>query len=230
MDINCETSNLKSPMVSVIVAAYNQEVYIGRCMRSLLNQTLSQDKYEIIVVDDGSDDNTSYALELFSNGFESPVKVKTNKVNLGLPASLNIGISMAKSKYIVRVDSDDFVNENFLNFLLQYMLQNPDCPAVACDYLLTDDAEEVIQRCNCELSPIGCGIMFKTDLIEDIGLYDEEFKYREEVELRRRFEKHYKVERLPIPLYRYRRHATNITNNKAEIRRFEKKLADESDH
>ena len=57
MDINCETSNLKSPMVSVIVAAYNQEVYIGRCMRSLLNQTLSQDKYEIIVVDDGSDDN-----------------------------------------------------------------------------------------------------------------------------------------------------------------------------
>ena len=101
------------PLISVIVAAYNQERYIGRCLRSLLHQTLDHSKYEIIVVDDGSTDKTPYALNLFCDPKNSVVKIITNEVNLGLPASLNLAIKASKSEYLVRVDSDDFVNENF---------------------------------------------------------------------------------------------------------------------
>ena len=64
--------NSKEPLVSVIVAAYNQEKFIGRCLRSLLDQTLPKDSYEIIVVNDGSTDRTSYALDLFLRGYERP--------------------------------------------------------------------------------------------------------------------------------------------------------------
>ncbi|OYU66500.1 MAG: glycosyl transferase, partial [Burkholderiales bacterium PBB5] len=53
------------PLVSVIVPVYNEERYIGRCLRSLLQQTMSQEHYEIIVIDDASTDRTPYALELF---------------------------------------------------------------------------------------------------------------------------------------------------------------------
>ena len=212
------------PQVSVIVAAYNQEKYIGRCMRSLLKQSLPQKSYEIIVVDDGSIDKTNFALNLFSDGFGSPVRVITNAKNLGLPAALNIGILAARAPLIVRVDSDDFVNENFLNFLFQYMLQNPDCSAVACDYLLTDDSENIIKRQNCDEDPIACGIMFKSSALHKIGLYNEEFRFLEEKELRVRFEKKFKVERLAIPLYRYRRHANNHTNNVQQMQQFAKKL------
>ena len=104
--------NLK---ISVIVAVYNQEHYIGRCLRSLLHQTLHHSDYEIIVVNDGSIDRTSYALDLFCDPFESIVKVLTNKANQGLPSSLNKALKVARAPYIVRVDSDDFVNINFLN-------------------------------------------------------------------------------------------------------------------
>ena len=68
--------------VSVIVAAYNQERFIGRCLRSLLHQTLDHKDYEIIVVNDGSSDLTSYALKLFSDPSETVVNVISNERNL----------------------------------------------------------------------------------------------------------------------------------------------------
>ena len=93
--------NIKEPLVSVIVAAYNQEKFIGRCLRSLLDQTLPQNSYEIIVVNDGSTDRTPYALELFHDA----IHIITNEQNKGLPVSINKGLIAAKAQYIVRVDA-----------------------------------------------------------------------------------------------------------------------------
>ncbi len=212
------------PKVSVIVAAYNQERFIGRCLRSLLHQTLPHSDYEVIVINDGSSDNTAYALSLFSDSFDSPVKVITNKINIGLPASLNRGIQASQAKYIVRVDSDDFVNVNFINFLYFFLDSNQYADAVACDYYLVDDAENVLERVSCIESPIACGIMFRKEQLFEVGLYDEAFRCHEERELRIRFEKKYKIHHLQLPLYRYRRHQDNITNNLSQMDQHLKKL------
>jgi len=211
------STDLNSPKVSVIVAAYNQERFIGRCLRSLLHQTLQPCEYEIIVVDDGSTDRTVYALSLFTDRFDSPVHVIVNECNLGLPASLNRGIRAARAPYVVRVDSDDFVNANFVNFMSFYLDVNPQADAVACDYLLLDDQEQTIERSNCNEKPIACGIMFRKQQLFDIGLYDEDFRCHEDRELRIRFEKRYSIARLELPLYRYRRHDNNMTNNAEEM-------------
>ncbi len=214
----------RNPKVSVIVAAYNQERFIGRCLRSLLHQTLSHDDYEIIVVDDGSIDSTSFAINLFLDPGESVVKVITNKKNLGLPASLNKAIISSNSEYIVRVDSDDFVNTNFLNILCLYLDSNADADAVACDYLLLDDTEAVLGRGDCAKDPIACGIMFRRKHLMEIGLYDEDFRCQEDRELRFRFDKKYKIKRLELPLYRYRRHQSNITNDSKQMERYKQFL------
>ncbi len=219
-------SNLhkKEKKLSVIVAAYNQEKYIGRCLRSLLNQTMDPDSYEIIVIDDGSQDRTSYALELLCDTTNSVTKVITNKENYGLPASLNKGIIASESEYIVRVDSDDFVNTNFLNFLYMYLETNTEANAVACDYLLIDDNEKIIARRNCMEDPIACGILFRKQCVINAGLYDKNFRWKEDQEFRIRFEKLYTINRLEIPLYRYRRHDNNITNNLEQMNLHENNL------
>ena len=67
--------------ISVITTAYNEELFIGRCLRSLINQSFDQREYEIVVVDDCSIDRTPYALTQFKNSIE----VFTNKKNIGLP-------------------------------------------------------------------------------------------------------------------------------------------------
>jgi len=197
------------PTISVLVPVYNQEKYIGRCLRSLLAQHFPREAFEIIVIDDGSNDRTPYALELF----EDAITLIRNETNLGLPASLNRGIRKSNAAYVVRVDSDDYVNANFLNLLSLFLASNPYMDAIACDYLMVDDHEEVLARKNCLEDPIACGIMFRIEQLIDIGLYDENFLLHEERDLRYRFLQKHNIHRLELPLYRYRRHDANMTND-----------------
>jgi len=142
------------------------------------------------------------------------VSVIQNDINIGLPASLNKAINSVNTPYIVRVDGDDYVSQNFILFLYSFITENSYMDAVACDYNLINDEGDVISRRNCMDDPIACGILFKTDQLNDIGLYDEDFLLHEERELRIRFLKKYSIHRLELPLYRYRQHENNITNNK----------------
>ncbi len=81
------------PTVSLVVAVRNQEKYIGRCIRSILNQTYPRGDYEVIVVNDASTDQTKFALELFEN----EIKLINNETRKGLPGSLNVGIRSART-------------------------------------------------------------------------------------------------------------------------------------
>ena len=74
-----------TPKISVIIPTYNQEKFIGRCLRSLLDQSHERFNYEIIVIDDASQDKTLYALNLF----KEDIKIILNKKNKGLPYSIN---------------------------------------------------------------------------------------------------------------------------------------------
>ena len=198
--------------ISVIIPVFNREKYIARCLRSLLNQSIPRNEYELIVINDGSKDKTKEVLDFFKDGFKEEIKIIENEKNLGLPASLNIGISSSKGKYIVRVDSDDYVNKNFLLILYLMITQNSNYSAIACDYYLVDDKEEVLEQINCDKKQIGCGIIFEALHMKSVGLYNENYFINEEKEFRERFEKKYFIKRLPLPLYRYRRHSENMTN------------------
>ena len=199
----------RNPLVSVIIASYNHEKYIGRCIRSLINQDISSDIYEIIVVNDGSVDNTK---KILSN-FKENITLIENEKNIGLPASLNMAIKKVKSPYIVRVDSDDYVNSSFINILSMLLTSNPEMDAVSCDYYEVNEKEEIIRKVSCTEEPIACGIMFRIEHIIDIGLYDEKFLLYEDKDLRNRFVKKYCIDRIQLPLYRYRKHDYNITSN-----------------
>jgi hypothetical protein len=208
------------PLVTVVVPAYNQEKFIGRCLRSLIDQSLERHNYEIIVINDGSEDKTLYALNLF----KEDIKIISNKKNMGLPYSINKGISSAKGRYIIRVDSDDYVNREFLRILNIFLKENNYMDAVSCDYFVVDNKEKVISRENSSKRPIGCGIMFRTEQLIALGMYDKSFKVHEDKDLRYRFLKKYKITRVPIPLYRYRKHEKNITNNKIKMKRHMKRF------
>ena len=211
-----------STLVSVIVAAHNEERYLGRCLRSLLAQRFERNRYDVIVIDDASTDRTSAVLATFGDS----ITVLRNETNLGLPASLNRAITSTHSKFIVRVDADDYVNSAFLDVMYMFLADNPQFDAAACDYLLVDDREEVISRRDAVKEPIACGIMFRTEQLIDIGLYDESFLRHEDRDLRLRFLDRYTIHHVPLPMYRYRRHDDNITNDTAEMAHHERRLHD----
>jgi len=211
-----------SKLLTVVIPVFNQQKYIARCIRSISNQTLDKSHFDIIVVNDASTDKTKEILDLYSDD----ITLINNNKNLGLPSSLNIAIKQIKTPYFVRVDSDDYVNENFLKFLYIFLEENKNFDAVACDYLLVDENENVIKRKNSLRSPIACGILFRLKNIIEIGLYDENFLMNEDVDLRNRFLKKFNIKRLELPLYRYRRHLNNMTNDKEKMKIFNKKIND----
>jgi glycosyltransferase involved in cell wall biosynthesis len=209
-----------APHTSVIVPARNAERFIGRAIRSVLNQSIPRDEYEVIVVDDGSADRTAYALDLFKD----EITILRNEHRLGLPGSLNRAIKAVRGKFVVRVDADDYVRADYLFILQRFLEDNTYMDAVACDYIVVDDAENIIERRNCMEQPIGCGIMFRTDHLIDIGLYDDNFLMHEDRDLRVRFLKKYAIHRIELPLYRYRRHQDNMTNDRSAWEDFEQRL------
>ncbi len=211
--------NVSVPQISVIIPVYNEERFIGRALRSVISQNYV-DAYEILVVNDASTDRTSYALDLF----KEEISVFNNEARLGLPASLNRAIRASRGKYVVRVDADDYVTNDYLYVLQRFLEANTYMDAIACDYLMVDDAENVIERRNCMEYPIGCGIMFRSDQLIDIGLYDDALRMHEDRDLRVRFLEKYSICRAELPLYRYRRHSDNMTNDRAAWRHFEDRL------
>ena len=96
------------PKVSVIVPVYNVERYLGKCLDSLVNQTL--DDIEIIIVNDGSTDASKYVIEQYIGKYEN-IKYY-EKENGGLSDARNYGLQFAKGKYIAFLDSDDYVDTN----------------------------------------------------------------------------------------------------------------------
>ena len=107
-------------MISFIIPSYNSANTIKRAIESVLNQNANI-RYEIIVVDDGSSDNTEEVLKVYENN----QKIKFyKKANSGVADTRNYGISKATGDYIIFVDSDDYISENLLNDIEPYLLQN----------------------------------------------------------------------------------------------------------
>ena len=103
------TDSIEAPKVSVIVPTYNNEVYLEKCLKSLIQQTLKE--IEIIVVNDGSEDNTKCILSIFEK-HDSRIKV-IHQQNQKQGAARNRGMEIAKGEYIGFVDSDDWVDLDY---------------------------------------------------------------------------------------------------------------------
>ena len=196
------------PVVSIVIPTYQRCSRLKKALQSVISQTYKD--FEVLIMDDGSNDGTK---EMVMNLNDSRISYYWQKNSGGPAKPRNEGIKKARGKYVVRLDSDDYVNFDYLNILYLY-IENNNFDAVGWDYYLVDDNENFLEKRNCMTHPIGSGIIFRIAQLVDIGLYDENFLINEEVELRKRFEKKYSVERVPLPLYRYRQHISNMTKKK----------------
>ena len=101
---------MNQPLISVIVPCYNVEKLIDRCLKSLTNQTLDKNLYEIIVINDASEDGTLDKLVEWEKKYPSLISVITYDENQRQGGARNEGIGIARGEYLAFVDSDDFVN------------------------------------------------------------------------------------------------------------------------
>ena len=128
---------MKNPLVSVIVPVYNVENYLRRCLDSIVCQTYKN--LEIILIDDGSTDKSGKICDEYAKK-DKRIKV-IHKENEGVAIARNDGISKTTGKYIAFIDSDDYVDTNYINFLISIAITN-DTDIVQCDSKLFMDNKE----------------------------------------------------------------------------------------
>lgn len=124
--------------LSIIVPVYNVEKYIRPCFESIFKQGLSDDEFEIIIINDGSTDNS---MEMISDIISQHNNITIiNQENQGLSVARNNGIAAARGEYILMPDSDDLLIENALPTLLYEALKTK-VDIIAADFLKMDDEE-----------------------------------------------------------------------------------------
>lgn len=207
-------------LVSVIITAYNYGRYIERAIRSAMSQSLERSAYEIIVIDDASTDETFRILE----NYKEDVRIFRLEKNVGLAHARNFGIQKARGQYVVFLDADDYFQHDILKIQSVFLTENNRLDAVAVDYHLVNEFGDHIEWVAAEKQPIACGIMFRKDRLYDVGLYDTEFRAREDEDMRIRFLKKFNIYNIILPLYRYRRHGNNLTDNPEEMEKYRAKL------
>ena len=120
-------------MISIVTTCYNLEDYIEKCLVCSMNQ--SYKNLEIIVVNDCSTDNSLNIIKQLANK-DSRIKIINNEINLGVGKSKRIGIESAKGEYIMIIDGDDWISENFIKTLYNLAIEyDADIVSGAIDYL-----------------------------------------------------------------------------------------------
>ena len=167
---------MKNYFITVVVPIYNAEQYIERAVKSLLNQTTNE--IEIILVDDGSKDNSGKICDKY--GKLENVKV-IHKENGGLCTARNIGLANASGKYVSFVDSDDYITENLYTDLLPYMEQKYDM--IKFKIAKVDEQGNVLEKNYTPLFEEKSGeeafdILYKADVMTEVAwgyLYKRDF-------------------------------------------------------
>ena len=130
------------PKVSIIVPVYNVEKYIEKCLQTLINQTLKD--IEIIVVNDGSTDNSKNIINEYASNFPSLIKCY-DKENGGLSDARNYGMQFASGDYIAFLDSDDYVELDMYEKMYKKAIEE-NSDMVECDFIWEYPDKKVIDK------------------------------------------------------------------------------------
>jgi glycosyltransferase involved in cell wall biosynthesis len=172
-------------MVSVIIPMYNSENTIATCINSVLNQTY-KGEIEIIIINDGSKDNSKLIVEELINNNLKNINIKLiNKNNGGVSTARNAGLALAKGKYIALLDSDDewlseklekqlkvFSDDKGISFIGGLIYK----PTIIKQEIIEITVSKLIFKNYFQPSTV----MFKKEVVDKVGFFDESQKYAEE--------------------------------------------------
>lgn len=199
----------KMPDVTVYTCCHNQGQFLRDCLESVKSQSWGD--WELIIIDDASTDDTpKVILDWLSAQTEETrkkVRVHRNVSNKGLPSSSNKAISMARGRYVVRVDSDDLIDSEYLYRCKTEIEENRSWCALFTGYRRTDvDLKHIGDFENEDYHP-GCAFFRKSALNE--VLYKDGLNHYEGLDFIRRFQKYFEVGRISDPLWTYRKHSAS---------------------
>ncbi|MGE7914516.1 glycosyltransferase [Lysinibacillus xylanilyticus] len=228
-----EESNIS--IVSIILPVYNSELFVQQAIESVLKQTYTQ--IELIVVDDGSTDNTKQIL----SGYESNPKVHIISLekNSGVSEARNIGIQESKGEYVAFIDADDLYMPNKVEEQVNVFKHNKSIDFVFNDIMVIDNDNKkvnelqsyfqpkniLLELCFRQIIPAPACIMVKRDFLDRFNImFNKDLKYAEDYDFTFQLFLHGIYYYLKESLYLWRRHIKNTSNDIISTRKIENSI------
>lgn len=205
------------PSVSIVLPTYNQAHFLRVSLESIFAQTYQD--FELIVVDDGSNDTTPEILDEYASCGRVQI---IRQENSGLPRALNRGFDHSAGKYLTWTSSDNELMPTMLAVLVNVLDGNPAVGLAYADrYLMDDDGQDLglfplpnYDPCLIlHVNLVHCCFLYRRTCMERIGGYDPQFIYGEDWEYWTRMSLHYSMRHVSQPLYRYRLHRQSMTSD-----------------
>jgi len=213
------------PKVSVIMSVYNERRYLIDSIQSILNQTFQD--FEFIIIDDYSED-VDPSVRAVINSFTTDARIKLirNGANIGLTKSLNKGLFASSGEYIARQDADDVSERVRLQHQVRYLDNHPEIGVLGTSTTIINEIGDEIDEWEAAPNPMESlkvrnglthgSVMFRRTVMEDVGKYDENFRYAQDYEYWLRISKKYQIRNLPSRLYQSRVHYEMISFARTE--------------
>jgi glycosyltransferase involved in cell wall biosynthesis len=206
----------RAPAITVLIPTYNQADYLPDAIESVLQQTWRD--FELLVINDGSTDNTREVLEAYRS--EPRLRV-IHQSNQKLPRALNTGFKQARGKFLTWTSSDNRMLPKMLETLENALRTNPDVSLVYGDWELIDgkgNSQRVIQTLNYDpyllmrTNYINACFLYRRSCQAELGLYNPKYLHVEDWEYWLRMSEKYKMMHVPKVLYQYRIHGNSLTS------------------
>lgn len=192
-------------MINIVIRSYNSAGCIHKALQSATNQSLDKALIEITVVDDGSSDNTLSVVSKFDQ-----VKI-LEKAHTGPVKTINFAIEKCTTKYIIFLDADDCLEL----FALEYLwLARNDADFIYSNYWEVKNGKKELVVINSLSDMIGCGILYKTEDLLTMGLFNESMVFSEYDMFSRMLKKGLTCKKIDVPLYYYYRDQNSLTSDK----------------
>jgi glycosyltransferase involved in cell wall biosynthesis len=218
-----------SPLVSVVIPMYNAAAFIGQTVESVLAQTYHP--LEVIVVDDGSHDNSAAIVEQWAG--ENRVRLVHQK-NAGVSAARNKGLAMTRGRYIAFLDADDIWLEDNLEKKVRLLEQQPEVGLVHSDAAVIDENGrptgevkagkaghllEPLLRWEGTCIPAPSSMLVRKEVLEAVGGFDPQLSTAADQEFFFRVAAKYRIGRVPGVTWQYRIHGNNMHQDLALMER-----------
>lgn len=210
-----------NPLVTIYITNFNYGRYLKKAIESVLNQTY--ENYELLIIDDGSTDNSKEIIEEYVNHPKIKIIYQKNK---GLIVTNNIALRAAQGKYLMRLDADDYLDENALLVMVKKIESDPEIGLVYPDYFIIDADENIINvRKREPISDVkvkddpahGACTLIRLSFLKEIGGYNEQYIRQDGYYLWINFISRYKIANVSTPLFYYRNHGLNSTTIKENV-------------
>lgn len=209
----------ENPRVTVLMPVYNGGKYLREAFESILNQTFTD--FEFLVINDGSTDASAEIIESYA---DTRIRFVQNDANLGLIATLNKGLDLARGEYIARMDQDDISLPERLAKQVAFMESHPEVGVCGTWLMVSSEKKNYIQKYSIYSEEIKCSMLYycgvahpsviirKNIILQNHLYYDENYANAEDYELWVRFFNHAQFANLPEALLRYHICSTQMSS------------------